>query len=73
MKKLFLVFLGTIFVTGVVTAQDYPKNIVGLRAGFNASWVTSYGVTTSAKPAYIVGFSDQVLLNAPAVLFRDRH
>lgn len=63
MKKLFLVLIGAIFVTSIVTAQNYPKNIIGLRAGFNAAWVTSYGVSTSAKPSYMVGFSDQVLLS----------
>ncbi len=47
---------------GIVKAQDYPKNIVGLRAGFNASWVTSEGVSSSVKPSYVVGVSDQVLL-----------
>ena len=63
MKKLLIALLGAVFATGSVTAQDYPKNIVGLRAGFNTSWVTSYGVSTSAKPSYMVGVSDQVLLS----------
>lgn len=63
MKKLFSVLWTAIFATGIAAAQDYPKNIVGLRAGFNASWVTSCGVATSAKPSYVVGFSDQVLLS----------
>jgi len=63
MKKLLIAFLGAVFATGSVTAQNYPKNIVGLRAGFNTSWVTSYGVSTSAKPSYMVGVSDQVLLS----------
>ena len=42
MKKLLIALLGAVFATGNVTAQNYPKNIVGLRAGFNTSWVTSY-------------------------------
>ena len=63
MKKLLTILLGAILATCHVVAQDYPKNIVGLRAGFNASWATSYGVSASAYPSYMVGVSDQVLLS----------
>ena len=48
MKKLLIALLGAVFATGNVTAQNYPKNLVGLRSGFNTSWLTSYGVSTSA-------------------------
>lgn len=62
MKKLLLSLLGFAAVAGV-TAQEHPKNIVGLRAGYAVSWVTTLGVSTSVKHGYIAGISDQVLLS----------
>ncbi len=63
MKKLFLALWGAVFATGFVAAQEHPKNIHGFRAGMNVAWVTSYGVSTSVKPAYMVGYSEQISLN----------
>ena len=62
MKKLLFSLLGIIAVC-VVTAQEHPKNVVGLRAGYAASWVTTYGVESSVKSGYTIGLSDEVLLS----------
>ena len=62
MKKLLFSLLGIIAVC-VVTAQEHPKNVIGLRAGYAASWVTTYGVAASVKSGYTIGLSDEVLLS----------
>ena len=61
-KKRLLILLG-IFSLCAVSAQEHPKNIVGVRAGYAASWATSMGVATSVKHGYMVGVSDEVLLS----------
>lgn len=63
MKKFLLPFWGMLCAIGSVMAQEHPTNIVGLRAGFVASWVTTYGISTSSSPAYMVGVVDQVSLS----------
>ena len=60
MKKLLFSLLGIASVCAV-TAQEHPKNIVGLRAGYAASWTTSMGVATSVKHGYAVGISEDNL------------
>lgn len=62
MKKILFSLLGIASVCAV-TAQEHPKNIVGLRAGYAVSWTTSMGVATSVKHGYAVGVSDEVLLS----------
>ena len=62
MKKLLFTLLG-VFSLCAVSAQEYQKNIVGVRAGYAASWTTSMGVATSVKHGYILGVSDEVLLS----------
>ena len=62
MKKLLFTLLGVATVC-CVAAQEHPKNIVGLRAGYSASWVTTRGVATSVKSEYTIGVSDEVLLS----------
>ena len=62
MKKLLFTLLG-VFSLCAVSAQEYQKNIVGVRAGYAASRTTSMGVATSVKHGYAVGISDEVLLS----------
>ena len=62
MKKLLFTLLGVVSVC-CVAAQEHPKNIVGVRAGYAASWVTTRGVATSVKSGYTIGVSDEVLLS----------
>ena len=68
MKKFLLSLFGVVAMCGAVSAQEHPKNIVGLRAGYAPSWVTSYGVATSVRHGFMVGVTDQVLLS-PKVPF----
>lgn len=62
MKKNLLFLFGIVIACGL-SAQDHPKNIVGLRAGYAPSWATSYGVKASMQHGYMIGFSDEVLLS----------
>ena len=62
MKKLLFTRLGVVSVC-CVAAQEHPKNIVGLRAGYAASWATTHGVATSVKSGYTIGVSEEVLLS----------
>lgn len=63
MKKTLFVILATWIINAVgVHAQDLPKNVLGLRASYASSWVTSYGVTTSARHGYMFGVIDQIRL-----------
>ena len=63
MKKILLLLCGLAALCSHLAAQEHPKNIVGLRAGYAASWATTYGVKSSIKPGYSVGISDEVLLS----------
>lgn len=63
MKKLLFSLLG-VFSVCAVAAQEHPKNIVGLRAGYAPSWATTCGVSTSVKHGCVIGVSDQVLLSS---------
>ena len=62
MKKLIISLLGIVAVCSVM-AQENPKNILGLRVGYAASWATTYGVKSSVQHGYSVGVSEQVLLS----------
>ncbi len=67
MKKLFFITLAAIVaVAGSANAQDYQKNILGVRAGMNISKITASNGGMSASTSSLVGFnigvSDQFLL-----------
>ena len=62
MKKLLFTLLGVVVVC-CAAAQEHPKNIVGVRAGYAASWATSMGVAASVKHGYMIGIYDEVLLS----------
>lgn len=61
MKRFCLViFLSAI--SFAATAREFPKNMISVEAGYNAAWMTSYGVKASAIPAFMVGLADQIRL-----------
>ena len=68
MKKFLFSLLG-IAVTYCVTAQEHPKNIFGLRAGYAVSWATSRGVPSSVRHGYTAGLSDQILLSQKVLFY----
>ena len=47
----------------VKPVRSYPANTVGVHAGYCTSWITSYGLTSSAKPGYEIGVTDRVRLS----------
>lgn len=47
----------------VKPVRSYPANTVGVHAGYCTSWITSYGLTSSAKPSYEIGVTDRVRLS----------
>lgn len=65
MKKALLI-LTAILLTSAVSAQDYQKNILGVRAGLNlSSYSISAGgvsVSTDSRAAFHVAVVDQILL-----------
>ena len=63
LKKFWLSVLGVIVLCSAY-AQDNPKNIFGVRAGYAASWATTRGVAASVRHGYAAGVSDQILLDA---------
>lgn len=63
MKRLVLFLCGLVALCSNVAAQEYPKNIIGIRAGYAPSWATSYGVRSSVRHGYVIGVSDEVLLS----------
>lgn len=65
MKKIFVI-LSALLLASAVTAQNYEKNILGVRAGLNlSSYTFSSGgasISTDSRAAYHVAVSDQILL-----------
>lgn len=63
MKKVILI-LGAMLLAGSVSAQDYQKNILGVRAGLNLSKysVSSGSIDAKSRAAYHVAVTDQILL-----------
>lgn len=66
MKKLLLILCFALVVTGSAAAQEHPKNILGIRAGLNLSYMhitwSDTELGTSLRPAFHLGVSDQVRL-----------
>lgn len=44
--------------------REYPKNIIGMHAGYSSSWITSYGMSSSTIPGFEVGVTDRILLSS---------
>lgn len=59
-----MVYLLLAWSLPAVYAADTPRNILGIRAGYNHSWVTSYGLGTSAKEGFSAGIVDNIRLSA---------
>lgn len=69
MKKLLLIFVGTILVAGGAAAQDYQKHIFGVRAGLNISNISVDGVSPQSKAGFHVGGVYQRLLTEAYPLY----
>ena len=70
MKKLFLVVIALLMVNSL-SAQEWQKNIFGVRAGLNvSSFSTSYDEDLDVRTAFHVGFNYERLLakNLPLYL-----
>lgn len=65
MKKTFLI-LAAMLLANAVSAQNYEKNILGVRAGLNLSSLTASAggtsVSTDSRAAFHVAVTDQILL-----------
>lgn len=65
MKKI-LVILSALLLASAVSAQNYEKNILGVRAGLNLSSLTfssgNASISTDSRAAYHVAVTDQILL-----------
>lgn len=48
----------------------YPKNIIGIHAGYGISWIVSYGMKSSVRHGFEIGVTDRIRLmkNAPLYL-----
>lgn len=64
MKKLFFAVLGVAFLAGNVVAQDYDKNIYGVRVGLNAAKLTAGddGHSTTKPGFHIGGVYERLLM-----------
>lgn len=66
MKKFLLIVVATMFV-GTISAQDWQKNIFGIRAGANFSNLTfksSGSISGDIRPSFHAGFNyERLLLN----------
>lgn len=64
MKKIFFVFLGVALMAGNAVAQDFEKNIYGVRAGLNVSNVSVQGLSADSKAGFhVAGVYQRLLLN----------
>ena len=64
MKKTILI-LATLLLAGAVSAQDYQKNILGVRAGLNMakySFKDAGSVDSDPRTSFHVAVTDQILL-----------
>lgn len=65
MKKTFLI-LAALLLANAVSAQNYEKNILGVRAGLNLSSLSAssggVSVSTDSRAAFHIAVTDQILL-----------
>lgn len=69
-KSAFLVII--LLLTGSLRAQQYEKNILGVRGGLNLAYIHAEGNTsgnTSPRAGYHLGVSDQILLCSKLPLY----
>ena len=72
MKKVLLI-VAAILLTNAVSAQNYEKNILGVRAGLNlSSYSISAGgasISTDSRASFHVAVTDQILLHRSLPLY----
>ncbi len=69
MKKLLLALVGIAFVAGSAVAQNYEKNIFGVRAGMNVANVSVYDLSPDSKIGFHVAGVYQRLLTSSVPLY----
>lgn len=69
MKKLLLAFMGIAFVAGSAMAQDYEKNLYGVRVGMNVANISASGFSADSKVGFHVAGVYQRLLMAERPLY----
>lgn len=69
MKKLLLALAGIAFVAGSAVAQDYEKNIFGVRAGMNVANMSAQGLSANSKIGFHVAGVYQRLLSSSMPLY----
>ncbi len=69
MKKLLLALAGIAFVAGSAVAQDYEKNIFGVRAGVNVANMSAQGFSANSKVEFHVAGVYQRLLSSSMPLY----
>ena len=69
MKKLLLAFMCIAFVAGSAMAQDYEKNLYGVRVGMNVANVSMLGLSANSKVGFHVAGVYQRLLMAERPLY----
>ena len=52
MKKLLLALMGTVMVAGCAMAQNYEKNLYGVRAGLNVASLLDQGMEVHSKTGF---------------------
>lgn len=62
MKKLLLALMGTVMVAGCAMAQNYEKNLYGVRAGLNVSNMSMQGLSANSKAGFHIAGVYQRLL-----------
>lgn len=72
MKKI-LAILAVLLLTDAALAQNFEKNIFGIRAGLNLSSLSAsiegLSVSTSSRTGFFVAVSDQILLSSGLPLY----
>lgn len=69
MKKLVLALMGIAVMAGSAMAQNYEKNIYGVRAGLNVANLSMDGLPTSSKVGFHVAGVYQRLLTSSMPLY----
>ena len=69
MKKLLLALMGTVMVAGCAMAQNYEKNLYGVRAGLNVASLLDQGMEVHSKTGFHIAGVYQRLLTESLPLY----
>lgn len=68
MKKLFTLLI-TILCVYTLFAQEFQKNIIGIRGGLNMANMTSHGILATNRNTFLFGISEQVRITKSIPLY----